>query len=101
MNFYNQKSEIYSLELWFLNIKKQTKNIIAETFEEYYSKIDIGNDLRIKNIRNYCYDGQIVDMVLFQSRLWVITTDKKNVFNTKVKSIVIDSNSESEAQIEN
>ena len=101
MNFYNQKSEIYSLELWFLNIKKQTKNIVAETFEEYYSKIDIGNDLRIKNIRNYCYDGQIVDMVLFQSRLWVITTDKKNVFNTKVKSIVIDSNSESEAQIEN
>ena len=40
-------------------------------------------------------------MVLFQSRLWVITTYKKNVFNTKVKSIVIDSNSESEAQIEN
>lgn len=94
MNFFKQKSEVYSLELWFCNIPKPTTTIAADSYEDYYSKIDIGSDLRIKNIREYCYEGKIIDISVYKSRLWILIKERKT--GMKIQSLVLDSASEDE-----
>lgn len=94
MNFFKHKSEMFSLELWFCNIPKPTTIIAADSYEEYYSKIDIGSDLRIKNIREYCYEGKIIDILVYKSKLWLLVKERKT--GMKIQSLVLDSASEDE-----
>jgi len=77
---YNFTYILTSFEVWFANIpeinmdaiiRSETVGIIKD-FNAFYEFIDLGQDVRIKNIRIYKLSGKLVDIINYDKKIWVL-----------------------------
>jgi len=71
-------NSLISFQLMFIDIPINNLSCINNDFNSFYSSIDIGTNVQIKNRNNIIIYGEIIDMITNNSKLWMVYLNKKN-----------------------
>ena len=67
---------LISFQLMFIDIPMNNLSFTNNDFNNYYSSIDIGTDVKLKNRNNMIIYGEIIDMIINNNKLWMIYLNK-------------------------
>ena len=62
----------------FIDIPINNLSFTNNDFNNFYSTIDIGTNVKIKNRNNIIIYGEIIDMIINNNKLWIIYLNKNN-----------------------
>ena len=82
INSHNINS-LLSFQLMFVDIILDNISQVQEDFNYYYSSVDIGTNVKMKNRNNLLINGDIIDMIINNNKLWLLflnRNDKKDHF---------------------
>ena len=88
INSHNINSLI-SFQLMFVDIPMNNISSTINDFNYFYSTIDIGTNLRLKNRNNTIIYGEIIDMIINDNKLWLLFLNKDG---NKNKNFLINNN---------
>ena len=77
INSYNINSLI-SFQLMFIDIPINNLSCTTNDYNNFYSSIDIGTNVKVKNRNNMIIYGEIVDMIINNNKLWMLFLNKNN-----------------------
>ena len=69
---------LISFQLMFIDIPIDNLSCTINDFNTFYSNIDIGTDVKMKNRNNIVIYGEIVDMIINNNKLWTLILNKNN-----------------------
>ena len=69
---------LISFQLMFIDIPINNLSFTNNDFNNFYSTIDIGTNVKIKNRNNIIIYGEIIDMIINNNKLWIIYLNKNN-----------------------
>ena len=82
INSHNINS-LLSFQLMFVDIVLDNISQTKDDFNYYYSYVDIGTNVKLKNRNNLLINGDIIDMIINNNKLWLLflnRNDKKDYF---------------------
>ena len=82
INSHNINS-LLSFQLMFVDIALDNISQTQDDFNYYYSSVDIGTNVKLKNRNNLLINGDIIDMIINNNKLWLLflnRNDKKDHF---------------------
>ena len=71
-------NSLISFQLMFTDIPMDNLSISINDYNNFYSTIDIGTNVIIKNRNNMLIYGEIVDMIINNYKLWMLILNKNN-----------------------
>ena len=71
-------NSLISFQLMFTDIPMDNLSISINDYNNFYSTIDIGTNVTIKNRNNMLIYGEIVDMIINNYKLWMLILNKNN-----------------------
>ena len=71
-------NSLISFQLMFIDIPINNLSFTNNDFNNFYSSIDIGTNVKIKNRNNLIIYGEIIDMIINNSKLWILFLNKNN-----------------------
>ena len=77
INSYSINSLI-SFQLMFIDIPIKNLSCTTNDYNNFYSSIDIGTNVKVKNRNNMIIYGEIVDMIINNNKLWMLFLNKNN-----------------------
>lgn len=77
INSYSINSLI-SFQLMFIDIPINNLSCTTNDYNNFYSSIDIGTNVKVKNRNNMIIYGEIVDMIINNNKLWMLFLNKNN-----------------------
>ena len=77
LNSYSINSLI-SFQLMFIAIPINNLSCTTNDYNNFYSSIDIGTNVKVKNRNNMIIYGEIVDMIINNNKLWMLFLNKNN-----------------------
>ena len=77
INSHNINS-LLSFQLMFVDIAFDNISQTKDDFNYYYSCVDIGTNVKIKNRNNLLINGDIIDMIINNNKLWLLFLNKNN-----------------------
>ena len=69
---------LISFQLMFIDIPINNLSFSNNDFNNFYSTIDIGTNVKIQNRNNMIIYGEIIDMILNNNELWMIYLNRNN-----------------------
>ena len=82
LNSHNINS-LLSFQLMFVDIALDNISQTKDDFNYYYSCVDIGTNVKLKNRNNLLINGDIIDMIINNNKLWLLflnRNDKKDYY---------------------
>ena len=89
INSYSINS-LVSFQLMFIDIPIDNISCTINDFNYFYSTIDIGTNLKLKNRNNILIYGKTVDMIINNNKLWIVFQNQKE--NKKENLLISDNN---------
>ena len=77
INSFNSNSLI-TFQLMFVDIPEESLSCTINDFNNFYSNIDIGTNVKVKNRNNIMIYGEIIDMIINNNKLWLLFLNKNN-----------------------
>ena len=71
-------NSLISFQLMFIDIPINNLSFTNNDFNNFYSSIDIGTNVKVKNRNNLIIYGEIIDMIINNSKLWMLFLNKNN-----------------------
>ena len=71
-------NSLISFQLMFIDIPINNLSLTNNDFNTFYSSIDIGTNIKVKNRNNLIIYGEIIDMIINNSKLWILFLNKNN-----------------------
>ena len=69
---------LISFQLMFIDIPINNLSFSNNDFNNFYSTIDIGTNVKIQNRNNMIIYGEIIDMIINNNKLWMIYLNRNN-----------------------
>ena len=91
INSFSANSMI-SFQLMFTDIPMDNLSFSINNYNNFYSSIDIGTNVKIKNRNNMLIYGEIVDMIINDYKLWMLILNKNNKHQFSINSNENDDN---------
>ena len=77
INSFNINS-LVSFQLMFIDIPLDNISCTSNDFNYFYSTIDIGTNVKLKNRNNILIYGEIIDMIINNNKLWLVFLNQEN-----------------------
>jgi len=71
-------NSLISFQLMFIDIPINNLSCTTNDYNNFYSSIDIGTNVKVKNRNNLIIYGEIVDMIINNNKLWMLFLNKNN-----------------------
>ena len=77
INSFNMNS-LLSFQLMFIDIPMNNLTCTNNDYNNFFSNIDIGTNVKLKNRNNILIYGEIIDMIINNNKLWMVYLNKNN-----------------------